>query len=271
MDQAQLAAQDKDDRVNRDIFEEQIDLVLDAWRPTAIERPAGGRWEIPYPYADGIEWGMREATAQHGAPGEIGRRRPRAPRERRARAVQRPAPAGLRRLATRARRPVEYCGDKGFVPTYFSGIGRRASSARPTSSTRGRAGATFALGQNQALVRWMQIADTETTGAQRDRRVRRRGLRQPLQGAHAGHAARPGRPVQSVIDCGLWMYGTPEMVRDQFVAQWAGAAGRVRRAHLPLRPDAGRRRHPQHGAVHGTRQAGARRAHRVRARGRGAA
>jgi alkanesulfonate monooxygenase SsuD/methylene tetrahydromethanopterin reductase-like flavin-dependent oxidoreductase (luciferase family) len=30
----------------------------------------------------------------------------------------------------------------------------------------------------------------------------------------------PADPVQSVIDCGLWMYGTPEMVRDQFVAQW---------------------------------------------------
>ena len=30
----------------------------------------------------------------------------------------------------------------------------------------------------------------------------------------------PADPVQSVVDCGLWMYGTPEMVRDQFVAQW---------------------------------------------------
>src|SRR6476660_9149244 len=59
------------DRVNRDIFEEQIDLVLDSWKADSIERPAGGRWEIPYPYADGIEWGMREATAKHGAEGEI--------------------------------------------------------------------------------------------------------------------------------------------------------------------------------------------------------
>jgi alkanesulfonate monooxygenase SsuD/methylene tetrahydromethanopterin reductase-like flavin-dependent oxidoreductase (luciferase family) len=30
----------------------------------------------------------------------------------------------------------------------------------------------------------------------------------------------PADTVQSVADCGLWMYGTPEMVRDQFVAQW---------------------------------------------------
>src|SRR3954447_11702811 len=72
MDQAQLAAQDKDDRVNRDIFEEQIDMVLDAWTQESIERPAGGRWEIPFPAGEGIEWGMQDATARHGAAGEIG-------------------------------------------------------------------------------------------------------------------------------------------------------------------------------------------------------
>ena len=63
MDQAQLAAQDKDDRVNRDIFEEQIDLVLEAWGADSLARPEG-RWQIPYPYEDGIEWGMKDATAR---------------------------------------------------------------------------------------------------------------------------------------------------------------------------------------------------------------
>ena len=53
MDQAQLASQDKDDRINRDIFEEQIDLVLESWGADSVERPAGGRWEIPYPYGRG--------------------------------------------------------------------------------------------------------------------------------------------------------------------------------------------------------------------------
>jgi hypothetical protein len=27
-------------------------------------------------------------------------------------------------------------------------------------------------------------------------------------------------PVQSVIDCGPWMWGTVDDVRDQFIAQW---------------------------------------------------
>ena len=30
----------------------------------------------------------------------------------------------------------------------------------------------------------------------------------------------PANPVHSVVNCGLWMHGTPEMVRDQYVAQW---------------------------------------------------
>src|SRR5919106_1066663 len=68
MDEATLAKQTADDRVNRDIFEEQIDLVLEAWGADSIARPAGGRWEIPYPAGEGIEWGMKDATARHGAP-----------------------------------------------------------------------------------------------------------------------------------------------------------------------------------------------------------
>ena len=114
MDQAQLAAQDKDDRVNRDIFEEQIDLVLDSWRADSLERPAGGRWEIPYPYADGIEWGMREATAKHGAEGEIG------PYGRVHRVSVVPAPYSdphppVFVASNASKETVEYCGDKGFV------------------------------------------------------------------------------------------------------------------------------------------------------------
>src|ERR687886_3019 len=72
MDQAKLAGQDRDDRINRDIFEEQIDLVLESWAADSIARGAGGRWEIPYPANEGIEWGMKDATAKHGGPGEIG-------------------------------------------------------------------------------------------------------------------------------------------------------------------------------------------------------
>ena len=160
----------------------------------SIERPAGGRWEIPYPYDEGIEWGMHEATARARRRGRDRPRRPRAPRERRPRAVHRPAPAGLRRVQ-RQQGDRRVLRRQGLRPHVLLGHRpRRASSARPTSSTRRAGGRDFALGQNQALVRWMQIADTEEAAPQGDRGLRRRDLRQPLQGAHAGHAARPGRP-----------------------------------------------------------------------------
>src|SRR5919205_628632 len=156
MDQAQLAAQDKDDRVNRDIFEEQIDLVLESWGADSLARPAGGRWEIPYPAGEGIEWGMKDATARHGAPGEIGEDG----RVHRVSVV--PAPY------TDPHPPV-------FV----------ASNARQAIADYD---AEVYVNLYKALTPVM-----------------------PLD---------PSDVVQSVVDCGLWMYGTPEMVRDQFVAQW---------------------------------------------------
>jgi alkanesulfonate monooxygenase SsuD/methylene tetrahydromethanopterin reductase-like flavin-dependent oxidoreductase (luciferase family) len=219
MDQAQLATQDKDDRVNRDIFEEQIDLVLDSWRADSLERPAGGRWEIPYPYADGIEWGMREATAKHGAEGEIG------PDGRVHRVSVVPAPYSdphppVFVASNASKETVEYCGDKGFVPTYFSGIGRAGKFGQAYVEHARAGGRDFALGQNQALVRWMQIADTEAAARKAIADYDAEVYVNLYKALTPVMPLDPADPVQSVIDCGLWMYGTPEMVRDQFVAQW---------------------------------------------------
>jgi alkanesulfonate monooxygenase SsuD/methylene tetrahydromethanopterin reductase-like flavin-dependent oxidoreductase (luciferase family) len=219
MDQAQLAAQDKDDRVNRDIFEEQIDLVLESWRADSLERPAGGRWEIPYPYADGIEWGMHEATAKHGAEGEIG------PDGRVHRVSVVPAPYSdphppVFVASNASKETVEYCGDKGFVPTYFSGIGRAGKFGQAYVEHARTGGRDFALGQNQALVRWMQIADTEADARKAIADYDAEVYVNLYKALTPVMPLDPADPVQSVIDCGLWMYGTPEMVRDQFVAQW---------------------------------------------------
>src|SRR3954452_7104628 len=148
MDRAQLASQDRDDRVNRDVFEEQIDLVLDAWREASIEREAGGRWEIPYPHDEGIEWGMRDATSRLRAPGEGGEDG----RVRRVSVVPAPypdPPPPVFVASNASRETVEYCGDKGFVPTYFSGIGRAGKFGQAYVEHARAGGRDFALGQNQ--------------------------------------------------------------------------------------------------------------------------
>src|ERR671925_513454 len=59
MDQAKLAGQDRDDRINRDIFEEQIDMVLDAWGQDSVEHDSG-LWQGPLPFDRGGDRGVRE-------------------------------------------------------------------------------------------------------------------------------------------------------------------------------------------------------------------
>ncbi len=218
MDPEVLAAQIADDRRNRFIFEEQVEMVLEAWSQASIERDSE-LWQIPYPYAAGIDWGMRDATARLGAPGEIGTDG----RVRRVSVVPapytRPHPPVF--VASNAsQETVEYCGRKGFVPAYFSGIGRAGKFGQAYVDNARRAGHEFALGQNQALVRWMQIGETEAEARQAIARWDVEIYRNLYWSLTPMMPYDPADPVQSVLDCGLWMAGTVEQVTEQFVRQW---------------------------------------------------
>lgn len=216
--EAEMAAQVADDQVNRQIFEEQIDMVLDAWGQDSVEHDSA-LWQVPFPFDRGVEWGMRDATARLGAPGEIG------PDGRVHRVSVVPAPYTKPHppvfvASNASQETVEYCGRQGFVPTYFSGIGKAGVFGQAYVEHAARAGRHYELGQNQALVRWVQIADTEAEAreavARYDVEVYR-NLYKPLTPMMPYD---PADPVQSVIDCGLWMVGDPAQVRDQFVKQW---------------------------------------------------
>lgn len=219
MDQAELARQAADDKINRDIFEEQIELVLDAWTQESLERPAGGRWEIPFPYDAGIEWGMSDASSRLGAPGEIG------PNGEVRRISVVPAPYTQPHppvfvASNASQQTVEYCGGKGFVPTYFSGIGRAGRFGQAYVEHARAAGHDFALGQNQALVRWMQIGDTTADAREAIADYDAELYRNLYKALTPVMPLDPEDTVQSVLDCGLWMAGTVDEVRDQFVRQW---------------------------------------------------
>jgi alkanesulfonate monooxygenase SsuD/methylene tetrahydromethanopterin reductase-like flavin-dependent oxidoreductase (luciferase family) len=219
MDSRELAAQIADDATNRRIFEEQIDIVLDAWGQDSIERDSPS-WQIPYPYGDGVDWLMRDATSRLGAPGEVDAEG----RVRRVSVVPAPytKPHPPVFVASQASlETVEYCGRKGFVPTYFSGIGRAGKFGQAYVDNARRAGLELALGQNQALVRWLQIADTEADArraiAEYDLEIYK-NLYKSLTPVMPFDEA---DPVQSVLDCGLWAAGSPDQVRDQFARQWS--------------------------------------------------
>jgi alkanesulfonate monooxygenase SsuD/methylene tetrahydromethanopterin reductase-like flavin-dependent oxidoreductase (luciferase family) len=218
MDPEVLAAQVADDRRNRHIFEEQVDMVLEAWSQASIEHNSE-LWQIPYPYATGIDWGMRDATSRLGAPGEIGADG----RVRRVSVVPapytRPHPPVF--VASNAsQETVEYCGRKGFVPTYFSGIGRAGRFGQAYVDNARQAGYEFALGQNQALVRWMQIGETEAEARRAIAEWDVEIYRNLYWSLTPIMPYDPNDPVQSVLDCGLWMAGTVEQVTEQFVQQW---------------------------------------------------
>jgi alkanesulfonate monooxygenase SsuD/methylene tetrahydromethanopterin reductase-like flavin-dependent oxidoreductase (luciferase family) len=218
MDRRELEKQIADDAINRRIFEEQIDIVLDAWGQDSIERDTQS-WQIPYPYETGVDWLMRDATSRLGAPGEVDAEG----RIRRVSVVPAPytKPHPPVFVASQASlETVEYCGRKGFVPTYFSGIGRAGRFGQAYVDNARQAGHRFALGQNQALVRWLQIGETE---ADARRAIAEYDLEIYKNLYKALTPVMPfdeSDPVQSVLDCGLWAAGSPEQVRDQFARQW---------------------------------------------------
>jgi alkanesulfonate monooxygenase SsuD/methylene tetrahydromethanopterin reductase-like flavin-dependent oxidoreductase (luciferase family) len=218
IDAEQLAQQTRDDDRNREIFEEQVDLVLRSWKEESFDHNTE-LWQVPTPYDQGVDWLMHEATSRLGARNEMG------PDGHTRRVSVCPAPytkphppvfvASNASLET-----VEYCGSKGFIPTYFSGIGRAGKFGQAYVEQASAAGHDFALGQNQALVRWMQIGETtaEAHQAIRDYDLEiYKNLYKPLTPVMPFDDA---RPVESILESGLWMAGTPDEVRDQFLRQW---------------------------------------------------
>ena len=203
-----------DDQVNRDIFEEQVDLVLAAWDHESLE--AKGRWQVPYP-AEGIDWTMT-ATREMGAPGEMGEDN----KIRRVSVV--PSLYSAERppifvSSNASKETVEYCGARGFIPAYFSKSDRITDYAQAYVDEAARSGRRYALGQNQAIVRWGQIAATTEAARQAvsDYDV---DIFRDLYAGLAPMKFDAGDPVGSVLDSGLWVVGTPGQVKDQYVKLW---------------------------------------------------
>jgi len=211
----QQAARFADDRINREIFEEQVDLVLRAWAEESIE--SDGRWQIPYPRDEGVEWTMT-ATRELGAPGEMDDHG----RIRRVSVVPapftRPHPP-IFVSSNASRETVEYCAPRGFIPAYFSKIERAAEYARAYVNAAAAAGRRYRLGQNQALVRWGHIAPSMEQ-ARRNVEAWDVDIFRDLYAGTTPMSFDPSNPVDSVLASGLWVIGTPEQVRDQYVEMW---------------------------------------------------
>jgi alkanesulfonate monooxygenase SsuD/methylene tetrahydromethanopterin reductase-like flavin-dependent oxidoreductase (luciferase family) len=214
----QLAGQVSDDEINRQIFEDNIDLVVKAWTSESFEHRSP-QWQVPYPYEEGVEWEMRDSTARLGAPGEIGEdgnvhRVSVAPAP-----YSDPHPPVF--VASNASlETVEYAGSRGFIPTYFSPAGRAGAFGQSYVEAAAKRGDNLALGQNQALVRWMQIADTTEEAHQAILDYDYEIYRNLYKALTPMIPLKEGDPVESILSSGLWLGGNIEEVREQFVKQW---------------------------------------------------
>jgi alkanesulfonate monooxygenase SsuD/methylene tetrahydromethanopterin reductase-like flavin-dependent oxidoreductase (luciferase family) len=218
------------DLANRRIFEEQVDMVLDAWTQDSIDHKSD-LWQVPHPYDTGVQgWPMARWTAEMGAEGEVDE----------AGAIRRisvvPAPYTKPHppvfVASRASaETVEYAGRKGFIPTYFSGIASVADHGPAYLEGARAAGRDLALGQMQAIVRWPQLADTTAEAREMVRSYDVDIFK------HFYASFRPPNPdgtplvrpaakavsdevVDAVMKNDLWMAGSVSEIRDRFVAQW---------------------------------------------------
>lgn len=214
----QLRHQREIDLSNREVFEEHVDMVIDAWTKDCVSYNTP-RWKVPYPYKEGIEWGMASVTKRFGAPGEIGD-------DGRVHGVSVcPAPYTKPHppvfvASTASKQTIDYAARHGFNTTYFSSIAKAGELSRSYVEHGAEVGKKYAYGQNQALVRWLQIAPTreEARQAVMDYDVEiYKNLYQPLTPAMPYN---PDDPVESMLATGLFSAGTVDEVRHDLIRQW---------------------------------------------------
>ena len=151
---------DAEDRKNRDIFEERVEMVLRCWKQESVVLD-GKYYQAPFP----IETGVRNYPAvqiarEAGAIGEIAEDSS----VRRVSVVpppfQKPHPRVM--IATsKSDDSVRYCARHGFIPTYFSKFDSVIKQSHIYVEEAARVGKNVRLGQHQNIVRWLHIGETE--------------------------------------------------------------------------------------------------------------
>ena len=212
------------DDKNRQIFEDNVEIVLKAWTQESIDHNSP-QWQIPYPYESGItDWEMTSWTEQLGAPGEVGpdgavRRVSVVPAP-----YTKPHPKVF--VASNASiETVEYAGTKGFIPTYFAPIKRTEGNAPAYVAAAAKAGRNYALGQNQAVVRWPRTGTTRAEAIEKaalyDGDIFKHFYASTVPGCQdLGPTSDRMSTVPYMEKSGLFPIGSVSEVRDKLVAEW---------------------------------------------------
>lgn len=214
------------DNINRDIFEEQVDMVLEAWTQESIDHNSP-LWQVPYPYDKGTEWWMAESTKWLGAPGEIGEDG----NVHRVSVVPAPyqqpyPPVFVASLGSP--KSIEYAAKKDFIPVYFGPRQRTVEQGPRYQAIAKEHGRDYALGEHMCLVRNIEIGrdgnDTYVKLAKHDEDVWRNFINPVLKVVDPEKALADDATSREVGDAMIhndnFVAGTVEEVRDELVREW---------------------------------------------------
>ena len=168
MDEEQRLRAIEIDKKNREVVEENIEIVIKAWTQDAMDHN-GPVWQIPYPYKEGItDWplALHGATGRLGAPGEVDENRV----VRKICVVpstyQKPHPpvflSGSGSPST-----VELCAKNGYNLVHFSNIDSTEKLTKYYQEVAAKHGKTLRVGEKQSLVRYLHIGRTDEEAVER--------------------------------------------------------------------------------------------------------
>jgi alkanesulfonate monooxygenase SsuD/methylene tetrahydromethanopterin reductase-like flavin-dependent oxidoreductase (luciferase family) len=147
------------DERNREIFEERVKMVIDAWTQETV-RAKGEFYEAPYPFETGVEgYPAWEIARDAGAEGEIGpdgsvQRVCVVPKP-----YQKPHPPVFV-AASKSQASIDFCARNNFIPTYFMPTKGVVELSHYYTKVANESGYPIELGQNQNIVRWPHITKT---------------------------------------------------------------------------------------------------------------
>ena len=150
----------KEDDLNREIFEERVEMVLECWQ-TESTILNGKYYQAPYPLETGVQNYPAAAIARDaGLPGEIDENNSVRKICVLPKPYQKPYPPVFV-AASKSRASIEFCAKHGFRPVYFMPNQGMFDLSKVYVEEAARHGHDFALGERQALVRWPHITKTQ--------------------------------------------------------------------------------------------------------------
>ena len=212
---ATVSDQSADDKKNRDIFEERVEMLLKCWEEDSLELD-GSYYQAPFPRETGIPYPAHKIASQAGTEGEIDEKG----NVRRISVV--PPPYKKRRppifvATSKSDESIRYCGRNGFIPTYFLKFDTFKHQAQIYVDEVARHGLRFSLGERQNIVRWPHIGDSE---AQVDQMLRDYDIDIYKNFYGPFFPQFPTDPntdfVQNIRESGIYTVGTLDSVRDQW-------------------------------------------------------